>query len=825
MKMKGFTTCALLLCSSSLFSLVIFSGAADTITTSQSIRDAGDTIVSAGVRFQLGFFSPGNSKNRYLGIWHAEISPVTAVWVANRETPLLDSSGVLIINNQGNLVLLNGTHQIIWSSNSPAPTRSPIAQLLDSGNLVVIDGNDAQNPENILWQSFDHPRDTLLPGMKIGRNKITGQEWYLSSGKSNDDPSQGAFTIRVDSHGFPQLDISKDSTVIAKSGPWNGIRFSESPGFGPNPYFKFDFVFNQKELYYSFEMYNRSLISRLVLNQTGTLQRFLWRDRDQGWVLILTVAMGNCFRQAVCGPFGTCNNDNLPFCKCLRGFEPKFPKDWETTDWSKGCVRKTPLSCPNGDGFFKFSAGRLPDTLNYWYNGSMNLEECRMMCLKNCSCMAYANSDMKGGGSGCLIWFDELIDMRETINNGQDIYIRMAASELDQGDNIVKFSNDSSMSKQVKIIVSSGVSMGVLLLGIILILLRRKTKHLLRDGKIRFYMEKENVELPLFDFSTMENATDNFSTQNKLGEGGFGVVFKGMLKDGQEIAVKRLSRNSSQGLDEFKSEVMHIAKVQHRNLVKLLGCCIQGDEKMLVYEYMFNNSLDTLIFDERNKMLDWPKRFHIINGVARGLLYLHQDSRLRIIHRDLKASNVLLDNEMNPKISDFGMARTFGANESEAKTRRVVGTYGYMSPEYAINGCYSMKSDVFSFGVLVLETVSGKRNRGFNHPNHCLNLLGHAWKLYMEDKCMELIDASLGDLCNMHEVLRSIHLGLLCVQHHPEDRPSMSSVVLMLSGEGALPPPKQPGFFFDGDLQGICTSRKSRPSSSNQVTMTLLEAR
>ncbi|GMP75318.1 hypothetical protein CsSME_00032459 [Camellia sinensis var. sinensis] len=231
-------------------------------------------------------------------------------------------------------------------------------------------------------------------------------------------------------------------------------------------------------------------------------------------------------------------------------------------------------------------------------------------------------------------------------------------------------------------------------------------------------------DFPSIKLDLIHAATKHFSTENKLGQGGFGPVYKGILPDGKEIAVKRLSRTSGQGLQEFKNEVTLIARLQHRNLVRLLGCCLEGNESLLIYEYMPNKSLDVFLFDStKGAELDWKRRILIINGIARGILYLHEDSRLRIIHRDLKASNVLLDHEMNPKISDFGMARIFGGNQSEANTNRVVGTYGYMSPEYAMEGLFSVKSDVFSFGVLLLEIISGKRNGGFYLSEHGYSLL------------------------------------------------------------------------------------------------------
>ncbi|KAL7185707.1 hypothetical protein ACSBR2_027630 [Camellia fascicularis] len=754
-----------------------------TITKTHFISD-GNTIVSSSGTFELGFFTPGpDSKKRYVGIWYKKRSTGTVVWVANRETPIPDKSGVLKIIDPGILVLVNGSNQTVWSTNSSISAQNPVARLLDSGNLVV---NDEKNPETehlLLWQSFDFPGDTFLPGMKLGKNFVTGKEWYLSSWKSEVDPSQGAYTYRLDLRGYPQFVLSKGFTEQFRSGPWNGDGFN-GVHLRPNPIYKNGFVFKNDEVYYSYELINSSVVSRLVLIPNGLAERTTWIDRTHSWEQYRTVPRDRCDSFKLCGPFGFCNIDTSPVCGCLSDkFVPKDSKNWDMTDWSSGCVRMTPLDCHN-DGFVKFSGIKMPDTRQSWYNTTMTLEECREVCLKNCSCTAYTNLDVRGSGSGCLLWFHDLIDLRVFSDNGLDIYIKMASSDLGRMDHY---------SRQ---------------------LFPHKN-------------QKEDLELPFFDLATIVDSTNNFSINNKIGEGGFGPVYKGILEGGQEIAVKRLSKYSTQGPNEFKNEVICIAKLQHRNLVKLLGSCIQGEEKMLIYEYMPNKSLDYFIFDQtQRKLLDWPKRFQIINGIARGLLYLHQDSRLRIIHRDLKASNILLDIGMNPKISDFGMARSFGGNEMAGNTKRVVGTHGYMSPEYALDGLFSVKSDAFSFGVLVLEIISGKRNRGFYHPGHHLNLLGHAWILYKEDRSMELIDESLRDSCDLFEVLRSIHVGLLCVQQHPEDRPNMPNAILMLGSEGVLPQPKQPGYFTERNLlEANCSLSKGTINSVNEMTISMLHAR
>ncbi|KAI3910972.1 hypothetical protein MKW92_035602 [Papaver armeniacum] len=336
--------------------------------------------------------------------------------------------------------------------------------------------------------------------------------------------------------------------------------------------------------------------------------------------------------------------------------------------------------------------------------------------------------------------------------------------------------------------------------------------------------EGETHELQIFGLVCLAIATNNFCLKNKLGEGGFGPVYKGKLQNMQQIAVKRLSKSSRQGIEEFKNEVELISKLQHRNLVKLLGCCVEGEENMLIYEYLPNKSLDAFLFDPRNKAcLDWNKRFNIIGGIARGLLYLHRDSRLRVIHRDLKVSNILLDENMIPKISDFGMARIFGSNQTMDNTVRVVGTLGYMSPEYMIGGTFSEKSDVFSFGVLVLEVVSGKRNNSFYNPERPLNLLLHAWRLWNEGKWAEIVDEDLGDLYSPFEVMKCVHIGLLCVQNRAVDRPTMAEVDVMLSSETDRPAPKEPPYTFPAPSNnpGIPPT----PCSNNNVSMTTIGGR
>ncbi|CAL5411030.1 unnamed protein product [Camellia sinensis] len=513
--------------------------------------------------FKLGFFSTSNLRSRYLGIWYNNIPVQTIIWVANRHRPLNDSSGGLKIGDDGNLILL------------------------DSGGIV------AWSTESYIWQSFDHPSDRLIAGMKLGWDLRVGLDWYLTSWKSADDPSPGDISYRFDLDGLPQGVIRKGSVKQYRTGIWNGLQFN---GVEPqNSIFNSNFIDNSEEL--------------------------------------------------------------------------------------------------------------------------------------TCSCTVYANSDTTGGASGCLLWYGDLIDFKRFANPGdQTLYIRVTAADLESR-------SDTKEKKKKLLLVIIPVSVALLSFLLASCVMWKRIKQTRGSRPNIPFKDDENIDMPIFNIVTITNATNNFSE-------------KGQLSTGQEIAVKRISENSKQGLGEFKNEVILIAKLQHQNFVRLLECCIQGEERMLIYEYLPNDTT-------KSNSLEWRKHFDIIVGIARGVLYLHRDSRLRIIDRDLKASNVLLDNEMNPKISDFGIARAFGAGQISEKTKTVIGTYGYMSPKYA-------------------------------------------WKLWIEGNAIQLVDKKLDTSAMLTlEVLKCIQIGLLCVQQRPEDRPTMSSVVSMLdNGSAMLPRPRQPGFYI-----------------------------
>ncbi|KAF8030041.1 hypothetical protein BT93_E2460 [Corymbia citriodora subsp. variegata] len=844
------------LASSSLFS---YARAANSISQGQFVRD-GETLVSSSGNFELGFFSPANSSLRYVGIWYRKISVKTVVWVANRDSPVSDESGVLTVSNDGNLMVLDGDNGTVWSGgiNSSSVPTNLTAVLTDAGNLALLASADADSASAdgyisySHWQSFEHPTDTFLPGMRVRVNPTAGENRAFRSWKSLDDPFPGNFFMGVDPRLPPQIVIWGQSGREWRSGHWNGLLFTGVPNMtGSYLYgFKLSSINADGSMYFTYTPINSSKLLMFRILWNGTEEQLGWDEISNEWTVLQLQPAKECDLYNRCGDFAICNEMDSPICSCMEGFSPKSPDQWNRGNWSAGCARKTQLQCRDNnsisagdgsgmDGFLKLDGVKLPDFAEYVLVPSM--DECGAKCLENCSCNAYAFA----GGIACMLWSENLIDVQHFDQGRMTLQIRLANSEL------------GTKSKISNLFIIITVLVGAFVLGVLVWLSWRFKNNL--KGFLIFYWKNEELplfddsvkneelsadlcgtdglagdtkqvggpDIPLFNFSSIEAATNFFSEENRLGLGGFGPVYKGKLFGGQEIAVKRLSRKSSQGVEEFKNEVMLIAKLQHRNLVRLLGFCVQGEDKMLIYEYMPNRSLDCFIFDPAKRaQLDWKKRFEIIEGIARGLLYLHRDSRLRIIHRDLKASNILLDEEMNPKISDFGMARIFGTNENEASTNRVVGTYGYMSPEYAMEGLFSVKSDVYSFGVLLLEIIRGKKNFGFRTLEHS-NLIVHAWHHLKEGKWMELIDPCIRDTCSTDEVLRCIQVGLLCVQDSAIDRPAMPSVVLLLESEIVdLPFPKLPrSTSMTGSIDTCSLFQSLEIESSNGVTVSSVAVR
>ncbi|XP_020577396.1 receptor-like serine/threonine-protein kinase SD1-8 isoform X2 [Phalaenopsis equestris] len=747
----------------------------DTISPSQLVA-TGQTLISAGGTFELGFFNASSPSSSFLGIWFHKIPIRQIVWVANRRSPITTGKATLSLSTDGNILITapdvnGGRLKKVWSSNTSG-IKIPSLKLLDSGNLVLTDsGSNA-----IVWESFYDPSDAFLPQMELGLDLTRHLEKKLMSWKSSDDPSPGGYTYGVRRTGSSELVVWNGSNIEYRTGPWTGSSWSGIPQMNSDLHFIFTFVVQPHEIYYTYESVNKSVMTLITLDPNGGLQRLVWLGGE--WRQYWRLPEDKCDGYGTCGSFGICNVYYPEgVCKCLPGFEPSSTLDWALRDYSGGCKRKTALNCSGGggDGFVKVSGVKPPDTENVTVIAGKGTDDCGALCLRECQCMAYVVL-----GGNCLWWAAQLMDIKEFASwtgGGVDIYLRLAAADLGVGDVYFKESRGKEM------------------------------------------------ELPAFDMSAIENATNNYSDENKLGEGGFGPVYKGRLEDGQEIAVKRLSRYSVQGLDEFMNEVMLIAKLQHRNLVRLLGCCIQGEERLLIYEYMPNKSLDLFIFDKASScQLDWKKRFEIILGIARGLLYLHQDSRLKIVHRDLKVSNVLLDKEMNPKISDFGMARIVRGDQMQESTEKVVGTYGYMSPEYAMHGIFSVKSDVYSFGVIVLEILTGKKNRVFESNDSHVSLVGHAWRLWSENRSLELVDDALKCDYPEIEVLRCMQVGLLCVQEGSEARPTMASVVLMLGSESmTLPQPMRPGFYpKDGSKVAELSTSDHVYSSGNEISLTMM---
>ncbi|GLJ28306.1 hypothetical protein SUGI_0556370 [Cryptomeria japonica] len=736
---------------------------------------ANQTLLSKNGTFALGFFSPNNTNNWYIGIWYAKISEKTIVWVANRENPLRKMPGVLKLSRDGYLRLYDLQGRSVWTSDNSL--KASWATMLESGNLVMV-GTRAGNISEIVWESFQHPVDTWLPGMKMWKGM------KLTSWKSSSDPAPGPFSFQMDpSPGKTQLLlISNNRSQYSSTGEWNGEYFANMPGYAlAGSYVKVEFViFSPSTMYCSFTT-SSMIMGRAILEKNGLLRGY-YMIQNGAWMLDGFVPRDQCNVCGVCGANAVCNgyarlstnvegNANVT-CTCLQGFRPKNSHAWDSQEyWLSGCVHRSPLQCSltnSTDGFLEVKGKHLADDKAIPYSKEQTLSGCQHACLNNCSCMAFWLSS--SSPPVCRLWFGDFMNVRDCPGR-RSFYLRLAASEL-RGST----SKPRNKSIGLHILLPGGAAALGLVLVLAVFIMWKRGRMLTEDDV--------PTSLRTFTFRKLQVATNNF--RHKLGSGSFGSVFKGTLPDNTLVAVKEL-KSSAQAEKQFRAEITTIGNIHHVNLVRLLGFCAERSRRLLVYEYMPNGSLESLLFrgndgEAQGELLNWKTRFQIALGTARGLAYIHEECIDRIIHCDIKPENILLDAEFCPRVADFGMAKLVGRDFSRVLTT-TRGTIGYLAPEWISGLPITPKADVYSFGITLLEIISGRRNIDLNAPEPS-SYLFHPWAADQVHRgnLMALVDGRISGEVDAHEVRRAIAASILCIQEDENVRPTMAQVVNILEG-------------------------------------------
>ncbi|KAL6906181.1 hypothetical protein ACP4OV_003782 [Aristida adscensionis] len=800
-----------------LLSLSITAGSAmtDTITVGQALG-VDDKLISRNSRYALGFFELGNIRKSsgtqnttkwYLGIWFNKVPKFTPAWVANRDDPIKNPTSLeLTISPDGNLVILSGSNKsVVWSTRANITHHNTTAILLDNGNFNL---HSATNSSNVLWQSFDYPTDTLFPGAKLGWDKVTGLNRRLVSWKNSADPATGLYCQELDPSGVNQSLLTQKNTLIPywSSGAWNGRYFPSLPETLIHANY-FTFVDNDKEKYFAYTLpadEEEAVVVRQALDISGQLKTFVWIEGSQDWTSSFTSPRSQCDVYAICGPFTICDDNALISCNCMTGFTVASPKDWELNDRSSGCLRNTPLDCASHnktsstDKFYTMSCVSMPQN-SYNTEDARSAGDCAKFCLNNCSCTAYSY-----GNDGCSLWHNELLNIRQhqcsgpTTANGKTVHLRLAAKDV----HYLK-----SNRRGLVIGVATGasiVALCLLTLTLLQIIWRNKRKH---SGHILNNDPGCNI-IVAFRYADLQRATKGFS--EKLGGGAFGSVFKGCLSGSVAIAVKQLD-HARQGEKQFRAEVSSIGIIQHTNLVKLIGFCCEGEKRLLVYEHMPNRSLDAHLFQSNGKTLNWSVRYKIAMGVARGLAYLHGSCRDCIIHCDIKPENILLDDLFIPKIADFGMAKFMGRDFSRVLTT-MRGTIGYLAPEWISGVAITPKIDVYAYGMVLLELVSGKRNScasSSSGSDHHIYFPVHVAHRVLEGDVRSLLDDKLYGDVDLKEVETVCKVACWCIQDSEYDRPTMSEVIQIFEGLVEMNMPPMPRL-----LQAIAESSNSTCSWS-----------
>uniref|UniRef100_A0A0D9WGJ8 Receptor-like serine/threonine-protein kinase n=1 Tax=Leersia perrieri TaxID=77586 RepID=A0A0D9WGJ8_9ORYZ len=752
--------------------------AADTVASGRPLS-GHQRLVSLGGKFDLGFFHPdgGVAGRWYVGIWYNNISPPTPVWVANRRTPVSDpATSRLAIAPDGNLALFDRNRTAVWSTNVANATAT-VAILLDTGNLVLVPTSSSTNASAVNAMPLCEPAPS--------------KAWYR--GRSPYDPTPGEYALQLDPSGAPQYVLMWNGTrEYWATGNWTGRIFAGAPEVGSSSGsagYTFRFVDNDAESYFTYDFADESTVYRFVMDASGQIKGWFWVEAKRAGNLVYAEPKSRCAVPRGCGAFGVCS-DGAAACGCVAG------------DRRAGTL----LNCggKNGSGgemdrFLRMDGVRLPDDgIRLDFAGG---DDGETACLVDCSCSAYAFN------GSCVVWRGDLLNLQDGLGGGGDgenLYLRLAASELSGVKNHHKWST--------AVIAIGAASIASLAIAAAVIVV-----HVTRRRRIRARIQGLSASgdggVISFKYSDLQFITNNFST--KLGSGAFGSVFRGTFPDdnGMAVAVKKLE-GLRQGEKQFRAEVSTLATVRHVNLIRLLGFCSSssssGDrKKLLVYEYMPHGSLDRHLFVRRPGSpatpppLSWAARYRIAVGVAKGLAYLHGEMcRDRVIHCNVKPENILLDAGLSPKVADFGLPKLVGRDFSRVLTT-MRGTVGYLEPEWISGEAITPKADVFSYGMTLLEIVSGRRN-----AEHVSSSTSTSSALFFpvvvarriaeegddDEVVMELLDEELDGEADAEEVRRVCKVACWCIQDGLEERPTMAEVVQALEGVMEFESPPVPRY-------------------------------
>ncbi|KAF8018606.1 hypothetical protein BT93_H3487 [Corymbia citriodora subsp. variegata] len=657
--------------------------------------------------FAFGFYQRGNSY--YVGIFLPGTPNKTVVWTYNRDNPPLPSNSTLHFDGSGKIVLSSAQAQDTYVA-APSDTTAS-ASMLDSGNFVLYNSNN-----EIIWQSFDTPTDSILGGQRL----LASQE--LHSSASVTDPSTGLFLAIMQLDGVLAL-YPEGTPFTAAYGYWD----SGTPNNGPNVTLHLEddgflYLLKPQGVYLanftSQGLPKEDTIFLARVDPDGLFRLYSYNiTRKDDWSVVWSATTDGCSPKGICGLNGYCVNMDLnPQCQCLPGFTSV-----KAGNGTAGCERNfNAESCKTMDSTTRHSIQPVPNTI--WEDApystltSLTSEECVAACQQDCNCEAVTYN-----GQSCNKQRLPLRFGRRVVggNSNSLLYVKVgdAQSGEDGRNGLVQKENEKHTRRDILVAVASSIAFAIVMLAVSGIIVHKNRvwvyKMLPKEGFLRTI---EEVAPRSYTFEDLKKVTGDFSEE--IGKGAFGTVYKGTLMrnlhGSKVIAVKKLEKISSEGESEFQAEVKTIGKTHHRNLVRLLGYCHDGPNRLLVYEYMSNGSLADLLY-KPEKQASWDVKMRIDLLIARGLLYLHEECETQIIHCDIKPQNILIDENMQAKISDFGLSKLLKPDQTNTTTG-IRGTKGYVAPEWHKNLPVTVKADIYSFGVVLLEIICGRRSVDWSLP-------------------------------------------------------------------------------------------------------------